>query len=63
MHLQYISLSIHFLKEKEKKREKKEKESHLTGGAWRFVKVFGVLFDTIKKLNTIIKKNDKTRRA
>jgi hypothetical protein len=36
----------YFQKKKEKNEKKKKKESHISGGAWRFVKVFGVLFDT-----------------
>jgi hypothetical protein len=50
-------------REKKKNEKKKKKESHISGGAWRFVKVFGVLFDTYKKLEKNIKKNFKTRRA
>jgi hypothetical protein len=36
-------------REKKKNEKKKKKESHIKGGALRFVKVFGVLFDTYKK--------------
>ena len=44
------ALRTHISKREKKKNEKKKKkESHITGGAWRFVKVFGVLFDTYKK--------------
>ena len=48
MHYCKISLSIHFSKEKRKNRKKRKKKAFLTGGARRFVKVFDILFDSLK---------------
>jgi len=65
-HLKCCSLCSHtyFDKEERKKtRKKRKKKAFFSGRTWRFVKVFGVLFDTLKKLKKIIKKNGKTRRA
>jgi len=54
---QYIS------KREKKKQKKRKKKASLTGGARRFVKVFDILFDALKRRNMIIKKNGKTHRA